>query len=111
MAVCFVICLKQKDIMNSIIIKARSAKGPTEKEVARELNIDESLYKEIELGISSTTAEMAETLENLYHVPAYYFTTGYRDNIQTAIEALQKQKEILTAAPGIQNISVPADTH
>src|SRR5690348_6873399 len=54
---------------------------------------------------------MAETLENLYHVPAYYFTTGYRDNIQTGIEALQKQKEILTADPGIQNISVPADTH
>ena len=69
------------------------------------------MFKEIELGISATTAEMAETLQNLYHVPAYYFTTGYRDNIQTGIEALEKQKEILTAAPGIQNISVPADTH
>ena len=97
--------------MNRIIITARSAKGLTEKEVAQELKIDESLYKEIELGISPTTAEMAKTLENLYHVPAYYFTTGYRDNIQTGIEALEKQKEILTAAPGIQNISVPADTH
>jgi len=97
--------------MNRIIITDRSAKGLTEKEVARELKIDESLYKEIELGISLTTLEMAETLETLYHVPAYYFTTAYRDNIQTGIEALEKQKEILAAAPGIQNISVPADTH
>ena len=55
------------------------AKGLTEKEVARKLKIDESLYKEIELGIFPTTSEMAETLENLYHVPAYYFTTGYTE--------------------------------
>ncbi|MGN6342220.1 MAG: helix-turn-helix domain-containing protein [Ginsengibacter sp.] len=63
------ICLNQKYIINRIIITARSAKGLTEKEVAQELKIDESLYKEIELGISPTTSEMAETLENLYHVP------------------------------------------
>lgn len=87
------------------------AKGLTEKEVAEELKIDENLYKEIELGISRTTSEIAETLESFYNVPAYYFTTDYRDNIQTGIEALEKQKEILTATPDIQNISVPADTH
>lgn len=87
------------------------AKGLTEKEVAAELKIDESLYKEIELAISPITSEMAEALESLYKVPDYYFTTPYTDNIQTGIEALQKQKEILSAAPGIQNISVPADTH
>lgn len=69
LAICFVICLNQKYIINRIIITARSAKGLTEKEVAQELKIDESLYKEIELGISPTTSEMAETLENLYHVP------------------------------------------
>jgi transcriptional regulator with XRE-family HTH domain len=97
--------------MNRIIITARSAKGLTEKEVAQELKIDESLYKEIELGISPTTSEMAETYESLYHVPAYYFTTPYTDNIQTSICALEKMKEILTATPDIQNISVPADTH
>lgn len=97
--------------MNRIIITARCAKGLTEKEVAQELKIDEHLYKEIELGISAITSEMAETLESLYNVPAYYFTTAYRDNIQTGIEVLEKQKEILTAAPDIQNISVPADTH
>ena len=97
--------------MKGVIITPRSAKGLTEKEVAQELKIDEHLYKEIKLGISTITLEMAETLETLYHIPAYYFTTGYRDNIQRGIEALEKQKEILTAAPGIQNISVPADTH
>jgi hypothetical protein len=54
---------------------------------------------------------MAETFESLYNVPAYYFTTPYSDNIQTSIYALEKLKEILTATPDIQNISVPADTH
>jgi transcriptional regulator with XRE-family HTH domain len=93
------------------MITARMAKGLTQKEVAEELKIDESLYKEIELGISSITSELARMLEDLYIVPDYYFTTDYRDNIQTGIEALQKQKEILTTAPDIQNISVPADTH
>jgi transcriptional regulator with XRE-family HTH domain len=97
--------------MNRIIITARSAKGLTEKEVAQELKIDENLYKEIELGISPTTSEMAETFESLYNVPAYYFTTPYSDNIQTSIEALEKLKEILTGTPDIQNISVPAHTH
>jgi transcriptional regulator with XRE-family HTH domain len=97
--------------MNKILFTARMAKGFTETEVAEELKIDENLYKEIELGISPTTSEMAETLESLYNVPAYYFTTDYSDNIQTGIEALEKQKEILTATPDIQNISVPADTH
>ncbi|MGN6196707.1 MAG: helix-turn-helix domain-containing protein [Ginsengibacter sp.] len=97
--------------MNRIIITARSAKGLTETEVAKELKIDENLYKEIELGISAITSEMAETFESLYNVPAYYFTTPYSDNIQTSIYALEKMKEILTATPDIQNISVPADTH
>ena len=97
--------------MNRIIITARSAKGLTETEVAQELKIAENLYKEIELGISPTTSEMAETFESLYNVPAYYFTTPYSDNIQTSIYALEKLKEILTATPDIQNISVPADTH
>jgi hypothetical protein len=54
---------------------------------------------------------MAEKLESLYNVPDFYFTTAYTENIQTGIEALQKQKEILSGAPDIQNISVPADTH
>lgn len=57
---------------------------------------------------------MVTMLEDLYSVPAYYFTTfttPYADNIQTGIKALEKQKEILSATPGIQNISVPADTH
>lgn len=97
--------------MNKILFTARIAKGLTEKQVAHELKIDENLYKEIELGISPKTSEMAETLESLYNLPAYYFTTDYRDNIQTGIEALEKQKEILTATPDIQNISVPADAH
>jgi len=87
------------------------AQGLTEKEVAEELKIDESLYKEIELDISPITTEMAIRLEDLYTVPAYYFTTPYVDNIQTGIKALEKQKEILSATPDIQNISVPADTH
>jgi transcriptional regulator with XRE-family HTH domain len=97
--------------MNKILFTARMAKGLTEKEVAEELKIDESLYKEIELGISSITSELATMLEDFYTVPAYYFTTPYTDNIQTGIKALEKQKEILSATPDIQNISVPADTH
>ena len=97
--------------MNRIMITARMAKGLTEKEVAEELKIDEILYKEIELGISPINTEMARMLETLYTVPAYYFTTDYADNIQTAIKALEKQKEILNATPDIQNISVPAHTH
>jgi len=97
--------------MNRILITARIAKGLTEKEVAEELKIEENFYKEIELRISPITSEMAETLESLYNVPAYYFTTPYTDNIQTSIEALEKLKEILNATPDIQNISVPADTH
>ena len=87
------------------------AKGLTEKEVAKKLKIAETLYKEIELGISLINTEVAEVLETLYNVPAYYFTTDYSDNIQTGIKALEKQKEILSATPDILNISVPADTH
>lgn len=45
--------------MNKILFTARMAKGLTEKEVAEELKIDESLYQEIESGISSITSEMA----------------------------------------------------
>ena len=97
--------------MNKILFTARMAKGLTEKEVAEELKIDESLYQEIESGISSITSEMATMFEDLYAVPAYYFTTPYADNIQTGIKALEKQKEILSATPDILNISVPADTH
>jgi len=97
--------------MNRIIITARMAKGLTEKEVAEELKVDESLYKEIELGISPTTLEIAESLGSLYDVPAYYFTTHYMENFQTEIYALEKLKEILTGTPDIQNISVPAHTH
>jgi transcriptional regulator with XRE-family HTH domain len=97
--------------MNRILFIARKAKGLTEKEAAKKLKIDESQYKEIESGISPATSEMTETFESLYHVPAYYFTTPYTDNIQTSIYALEKMKEILTATPDIQNISVPADTH
>jgi hypothetical protein len=52
--------------MNKILFIARMAKGLTEKQVSKELKIDESLYKEIELGISPTTSEMTETLESLY---------------------------------------------
>lgn len=87
------------------------AKGLTEKEVAKELKIDETLYEEIELGVSSLNSEMATALETLYNVPAYYFTTDYADNIHTGIKALEKLKEILNATPDIQNISVPAHTH
>jgi len=86
------------------------AKGFIEKEVAEELKIDENLYKEIELGISPTTSKMAERLESLYDVPAYYFTTDYTD-IQTAVKALQKQKEIINESHDFQNISLPASTH
>lgn len=38
--------------MDKILFTARMAKGLTEKEVAKELKIGESLYKEMELGIS-----------------------------------------------------------
>lgn len=97
--------------MNRILITARTARGLSEKEVGEELKIEKNLYKEIECGISPITPTMAERLESLYKVPAYYFTTPLTDNIQTSIEALEKLKEILTVTPDIQNISVPADTH
>ena len=97
--------------MNRILFTARVAKGLTEKEVAEGLKIPETLYKEIELGISPITTDIATNLERMYSVPAYYFTTNYIDNIQTAIKALEKQKEILNRTADIQNISVPAHTH
>ena len=97
--------------MNRIMITARMAKGLSEKKVAEKLKIAETLYKEIELGISPLNTEIAEALETLYNIPAYYFTTDYSDNIHTGIKALEKQKEILSGTPDIQNISVPADTH
>lgn len=86
------------------------AKGLTEKEVAKKLKIAETLYKEIELGICPINTEIATTLETLYNVPAYYFTTDYTD-IHTAIKALEKQKEIINESSDFQNISLPASTH
>jgi len=97
--------------MNRFMITARMAKGLKEKEVAKELKIDETLYKEIELGISPLNSEIATALETLYNVPDYYFNTKYADNINTGIKALEKQKEIINGCPDFQNISVPADTH
>lgn len=97
--------------MNRIIITARMAKGLTEKQVAKELNIDVPCYKEMELGISPITNELAEALKSLYHVPSYYFTTDFTNNIQTAINALEKQKEIIQESPDFQNISISAKTH
>lgn len=97
--------------MNKILFTARMAKGLTEKQVAQKLNINETEYKEIELGISTITYEMAEALENIYKVPFHYFLTPYADNIQTAIDALEKAKEILTGTPDIRDLSTPAHTH
>jgi transcriptional regulator with XRE-family HTH domain len=97
--------------MNKILFTARMAKGLTEKQVAQKLNINETKYKEIELGISTTTNEMAEVLENIYKVPFHYFLSPCADNIQTAIYALEKAKEILTQTPDIRDVSSSAHTH
>lgn len=97
--------------MNKILFTARMAKGLSEKRVAENLKIDETTYKEFELGISTITYEMAKTLENIFNVPFHYFLTPCADNIQTAIFALEKAKEILTETPDIRDVSVPAHTH
>ncbi|HXS57897.1 MAG TPA: helix-turn-helix transcriptional regulator [Hanamia sp.] len=97
--------------MNKILFTARKAKGLSEKQIIEKLKIDETTYKEIELGISTITFEMSKTLEKIFNVPFHYFLTPCADNIQTAIYALEKAKEILTEAPDIRDVSVPAHTH
>lgn len=97
--------------MNRIMFTARMAKGLSEKKAAEKLKITETQYKEIELEISPVNPEIAEALETLYKVPAYFFNTGNSDNIQTGIKALEKHKEIIDKSPDFQNISIPAHTH
>jgi transcriptional regulator with XRE-family HTH domain len=97
--------------MNRILITARKSRALTEKQVAKQLKIDETLYKEIEYGISPISQELGQTLEQLYNVPDYFFITPCFDNIQTSIDASEKLKEILDTTPDIQNISVPAHSH
>jgi len=96
--------------MNKVMITARLVKGFTEKDVAKQLKIDDVLYKEIESGVRSIDTAMSQALETLYDVPAYYFMAGCTD-IQTAIDALEKQKKIISESTDIQNISLPAQLH
>lgn len=97
--------------MNKILFAARLAKGLSERQVSEKLKINDHMFKEIELGISPTTFDVAETLEKIFNVPFHYFLTPCADNVQTAISSLEKIKEILENAPNVREVSAMAQTH
>lgn len=59
--------------MNRLLYVARKAKGLTEAQIAKVLQIEESEYKELEHSIADVTAKQALMLAKLYDIDAEQF--------------------------------------
>jgi len=60
-------------MMNKILYVARKAKGFKEAQLAKLLQIDETVYQEMECSLSDVSAQQAIKLGNLFNVEPEYF--------------------------------------
>jgi transcriptional regulator with XRE-family HTH domain len=82
--------------MNKILFVARKAKGFTEKEVARELGVEESEYLELECNFKRLPIDMLDKLEELYDIPIEYFLLYDLFDVEERIDALRQYKLALS---------------
>jgi transcriptional regulator with XRE-family HTH domain len=69
--------------MNRLLYIARKAKGLTEKQIAKVLQIEESEYKELEHSLTDVTAKQALLLAKLYDIEAeqFIYTDGRKERV------------------------------
>ncbi len=59
--------------MNKILYVARKAKGFTQEQVAKALQMEEMAYKEMEASLADVTADIALRVSKLYNIDAELF--------------------------------------
>ena len=82
--------------MNRLLYVARKAKGLTEAQIAKVLQIEESEYKELEHSIVDVTAKQALQLAKLYEIDAeqFIYTEGGKERLlKYAMDEISKYKQ------------------
>ena len=82
--------------MNRLLYVARKAKGLTEAQIAKVLQIEESEYKELEHSISDVTAKQALQLAKLYEIDAeqFIYTEGGKERLlKYAMDEISRYKQ------------------
>jgi transcriptional regulator with XRE-family HTH domain len=69
--------------MNKILYVARKAKGYTENQVAKALQMEEMAYKELEASLTNVTADIALKVSKLYDIDAelFIYTEGREQSL------------------------------
>jgi transcriptional regulator with XRE-family HTH domain len=72
-----------KFTMNKILYVARKAKGFTQEQVAKALQMEEMAYKEMEASLSDVTADIALRVSKLYNIDAelFIYTEGREQSL------------------------------
>jgi len=98
--------------MNRLLYVARKAKGLTEAQLAKVLQIEESEYKELEHSIADVTAKQALLLAKLYDIDAeqFIYTEGGKERLlkyaMDEIKRYDKEALLLNIPPQYyQNIA------
>jgi transcriptional regulator with XRE-family HTH domain len=82
--------------MNRLLYVARKAKGLTEKQVAKVLQIEESEYKELEHSLTDVTAKQALLLAKFYNIEAeqFIYTDGRKERVlKYAMDEISRYKQ------------------
>jgi len=90
--------------MNKVLYVARKAKGFTEKQVAKALQIEESAYRELEASLTDVTATIALRAAKLFDIDAelFIYTEGREQRlVKFAMDEIAnfKQSGILNDLP------------
>ena len=82
--------------MNRLLYVARKAKGLTEAQIAKVLQIEENEYKELEHSIADVTAKQALQLAKLYEIDAeqFIYTEGGKERLlKYAMDEISRYKQ------------------
>ena len=82
--------------MNRLLYVARKAKGLTEAQIAKVMQIEESEYKELEHSIADVTAKQALMLAKLYDIDAeqFIYTEGGKERLlKYAMDEISRYKQ------------------
>jgi len=90
--------------MNKVLYVARKARGFTEKQVAKALQIEESAYRELEASLTDVTAAIALRAAKLFNIDAelFIYTEGREQRlVKFAMDEIAnfKQSGILNDLP------------
>jgi len=82
--------------MNSILYIVRKAKGLTERQLSRILEIDEKKYMEIENELRLLDEEMSLKLGKIFNIPADHFLINPKREAQLRANAMKEVISFLT---------------